>query len=249
MNKQIVNHHTQPGQSETHEGLEYPFGLRWSPPIGEPFEVVDGVYWLRTPLPMALDHINLWLLRDGDHWTIVDTGYDHESSKAVWRQVFENFLDPKSVSRIIVTHYHPDHIGLAAWLSRQCDSEVFISRGEFATYRAMIDRDQKLFADQISAFTKELGFESEHSQRYLQFMNSEDKPAIACKKSTVFLFKPAILLVSATANGKWYTVMGIHQNTAVCFAPSWMRSFQAIRQLREFHRTSVSIRRPEMTTH
>jgi len=177
MNKQIVNHHTQPGQSETHEGLEYPFGLRWSPPIGEPFEVVDGVYWLRTPLPMALDHINLWLLRDGDHWTIVDTGYDHESSKAVWRQVFENFLDPKSVSRIIVTHYHPDHIGLAAWLSRQCDSEVFISRGEFATYRAMIDRDQKLFADQISAFTKELGFESEHSQRYLQFMNSEDKPA------------------------------------------------------------------------
>ncbi len=155
--------------------LEYPFEKRWSPKIGEPFEVANGVYWLRTPLPMALDHINLWLLRDGEHWTIVDTGYDHEPTKEVWRNVFEHFLDAQSVSRIIVTHYHPDHIGLAAWLSRECDSPVYISRGEFETYRSMIDRDHNAFEAMSRDFTKELGFPDSHTDRYLQFMSSEDK--------------------------------------------------------------------------
>jgi len=75
--------------------LDYPFNMRWSPEPGVPFEVTDGVFWLRVPLPIALDHINLWILRDGDGWTLVDSGYDAQICKDVWENVFDGFLTLK----------------------------------------------------------------------------------------------------------------------------------------------------------
>jgi len=156
--------------------LEYPFKKRWSPELAEPFEVCDGVFWLRTPLPMALDHINLWLLRDGDNWVIVDTGFDYPGAKEVWQRVFKEFIKPNQVSKIIVTHYHPDHIGLAAWLSHQCDCKVFISRGELEQYRSMIERDEQEFAIEIKKYAQEAGFTEQQTEQYLAFASIEEKP-------------------------------------------------------------------------
>ena len=157
--------------------LDYPFEKRWSPPLGEPFEVADGVYWLRQPLPMALDHINLWLLRDGDGWTIVDSGYDHQGCMDVWEQVFSRFLKPAAVKRIIVTHFHPDHIGLASWLAKRCDCPVWMSRGEFNYYRSIIDSDPVRKEQTMAAYTKAVGFDDNTHKACVGFFGSENKKA------------------------------------------------------------------------
>src|SRR5437667_11743122 len=81
--------------------------------------VASGVYWRRMPLPFALDHINLWLLEDGPGWTIVDTGYATAETTGRWERIFAERLGGLPIVRGIVTHHHPDHIGLAGWLTER----------------------------------------------------------------------------------------------------------------------------------
>ena len=99
--------------------LHYPLGNTLPAP-GRTLEVAPGVRWLRMPLPFALDHINLWLLRDEldgvTGWTIVDCGVATEATRALWAQIFEGELQGLPVLRVVVTHMHPDHLGLAHWL-------------------------------------------------------------------------------------------------------------------------------------
>lgn len=115
--------------------LSYPFDA--VPRPGEGIEVGPGVHWLRMPLPFALDHINLWALEDGDGWTLVDTGYALDSVKALWEQVFAGVLRGRPVTRIIVTHYHPDHVGLAAWLAERFAAPVWMTEAEYLTAHAV----------------------------------------------------------------------------------------------------------------
>ena len=151
--------------------------MRWSPEPGVPFEVVDGVYWLRVPLPIALDHINLWILRDGDGWTLVDSGYDAQVCKDVWEKVFDGFLTPESVNKIIITHFHPDHIGLASWLALRCDCPILISEGEYRHYESIINRDPIEFKHEASAFVSEMGYTPDMVEKFVMFMENDDKPA------------------------------------------------------------------------
>ena len=78
--------------------LKYPFKKGFSPEPGVPFEVADGVFWLRVPLPISLDHINLWLLKDDDGWSIVDSGFDHEVCKQVWDRVIQTLHSQRCAS-------------------------------------------------------------------------------------------------------------------------------------------------------
>jgi glyoxylase-like metal-dependent hydrolase (beta-lactamase superfamily II) len=95
------------------------------PEPGDSLEVAPGVRWLRMPLPFALNHINLWLLRDEltdvdgttQGWTIVDCGIDNPATRGHWEQVFATQLGGLPVLRVIATHMHPDHVGLAHWLT------------------------------------------------------------------------------------------------------------------------------------
>jgi glyoxylase-like metal-dependent hydrolase (beta-lactamase superfamily II) len=96
-------------------------------------EVATGVFWLRMPLPFALEHINLWLLADGDGWTIVDCGFGSDDTRALWEEIFAAHLGGKPVTRIVVTHFHPDHFGLAAWLAERWQAPVFMTAPEFAS--------------------------------------------------------------------------------------------------------------------
>ena len=93
--------------------LNYP--LAATPEAGSYLEVAQGVYWLRLPLPFELNHINVWLLDDGDGWTLVDAGVSLPATRAAWEQLFASDLGCKPVRRLIVTHLHPDHLGLASW--------------------------------------------------------------------------------------------------------------------------------------
>ena len=120
--------------------LHYPFGDSL-PETGRTIEVAPGVRWLRMTLPFALDHINLWLLRDRDPetgregWAIVDCGIANDATRAAWEQVFANELQGLPVLRVIVTHMHPDHIGLAHWLTERWDARLWISATDFNAAR------------------------------------------------------------------------------------------------------------------
>jgi glyoxylase-like metal-dependent hydrolase (beta-lactamase superfamily II) len=89
------------------------------------------------PLPFALDHINLWLVADGDGWTIVDAGYAMAETKAAWERIFAECLDSRPVTRIIVTHCHPDHIGLAQWFAERWGAPLWITEKEWLYARVM----------------------------------------------------------------------------------------------------------------
>jgi glyoxylase-like metal-dependent hydrolase (beta-lactamase superfamily II) len=97
----------------TRKGLNYPWDT--PPDTGSAIEVADGVLWMRLPLPMALDHVNVYALDEGDCWTVIDTGFDSGRTRAIWQRLLDGPLGGKPVSRIIGTHHHPDHIGLAGW--------------------------------------------------------------------------------------------------------------------------------------
>jgi len=115
--------------------LQFPVAA--PPRPGETLTIAPGVEWLRMPLPFALDHINLWLLEDSPGWTIVDTGYAMARTKELWEQIFAEGLRGLPVTRVIVTHYHPDHIGLADWLARRWQVPVWITEKEWLFARVM----------------------------------------------------------------------------------------------------------------
>src|SRR5215475_5174860 len=111
--------------------LDFPF--RESPPGGSWREVAPGVFWLRMPLPFALDHINLWALRDGTGWTLVDTGFNSEVTRSLWDLIIATHFARQPVRRVVVTHYHPDHFGLAGWLTSRFGVELWMTEAEFVT--------------------------------------------------------------------------------------------------------------------
>ncbi len=82
-------------------------------------------------LPFALDHINLWLLKDEDGWSIVDTGINTKQTCKAWEQVVADFLTDKPIRRVIVTHLHPEHIGLSGWLTKRFNCPLWISEKEY----------------------------------------------------------------------------------------------------------------------
>jgi glyoxylase-like metal-dependent hydrolase (beta-lactamase superfamily II) len=122
---------TRPGRN-----LDYPFETR--PELGETIEVAPGLHWIRMRLPMQLNHINLWLLEDGDGWTVVDTGIRDETTADAWKQLFAGPMAGRPVRRVIVTHLHPDHVGLAGWLVRRFDVELWMSRTDYLMCRNLV---------------------------------------------------------------------------------------------------------------
>ncbi len=120
--------------------LDYCLGTT-APALGEAFDVAPGIKWVRMQLPFALNHVNLWLLRDElpgeggsatrQGWTIVDCGIDNDATRAAWAQVFATALEGLPVLRVVVTHMHPDHIGLAHWLCERWKVRLWISATDY----------------------------------------------------------------------------------------------------------------------
>lgn len=121
------------------EDLQYPFaGL---PEAGAALELAPGVKWVRMPMPMELDHINLYLLLDGDGWFIVDTGLAGDQTRQLWQRIFDTELDGKPIKGVIATHLHPDHIGQVGWLTETWQVSLWMTQGEYLSARLFSGHD------------------------------------------------------------------------------------------------------------
>ena len=114
--------------------IAYPHETAPAPGVTVP--IAPGIEWLCMPLPFALNHINLWLLADGEGYAAVDTGIALDPIKAAWKSA----LGGRSLTRCIVTHCHPDHLGLAAWLEREKGAGLWISQGDYLAAHMMAEQ-------------------------------------------------------------------------------------------------------------
>ena len=142
------------------EGIRYPWD---TPPAHgtEAIEVAPGVLWLRMPLPMKLDHVNIYALDEGDSWTIIDTGFSSKKSKAIWQEAMDGPLGGKPVSRVVVTHHHPDHVGLAGWFQTEFGAELVTTRTAWLTARMLTLDEQTVAPAETLSFYRQSGMDNE----------------------------------------------------------------------------------------
>ena len=143
--------------------LEYLFAD--TPGPGELREVVSGVYWLRMPLPMALDHINLYLLEDSDGWWLIDTGIALGPTQSLWEQVFARHLQGKPVKAVLATHYHPDHIGMAGWLCERWRVPFYMTQAEYLSGLAFSRMQPEHFSWSSAQHLRRAGFSEAHIEK------------------------------------------------------------------------------------
>ncbi len=110
----------------TDDGLHFPWA---EPPAGEAYvEVAPGILWFRIPLPFRLDHVNIYLIEDGDGWAVLDTGISNQATRDAWERIVSGPLAGRRLTRLIVTHFHPDHIGLAGWMCERFEIPLLTSQ-------------------------------------------------------------------------------------------------------------------------
>ena len=114
--------------------VDYIFGDKLPVPL-EPIEVAEGILWFRLPMPIALDHINIYLLDDGDSWVLIDTGLADTKSIEIWTDILKKYLSKRPIQKIIGTHFHPDHVGLSGWLIERTGAEFWMTQIEWLSAR------------------------------------------------------------------------------------------------------------------
>ncbi|WP_353233633.1 MBL fold metallo-hydrolase [Diaphorobacter ruginosibacter] len=145
------------------ENLTYPLQ---APQPGHWREVAQGVYWVRLPMPLALDHINVWLIEDGDGFALVDTGMRTEQTVDIWNALLGAPPFNKRLTRVFVTHMHPDHVGMAGWLTRRFKVRLWMSRLEYLTCRVMLsDMSREAPPDALEYF-REAGWPDVAMEKY-----------------------------------------------------------------------------------
>ncbi|MGJ8587748.1 MAG: MBL fold metallo-hydrolase [Yoonia sp.] len=133
-------------------GIRYPYP---DPPTeGAAIPIADGVLWMRLPLPMKLDHVNVYALDDGDSWTVIDTGFASKRGRAIWETLLAGPLAGKPVGRVVVTHHHPDHVGLAAWFMEQGASLAMPRTGWLMARMLTLDVQEVPNAQAIHFYTR-----------------------------------------------------------------------------------------------
>lgn len=129
-----------------------------APAEGEAIEVADGILWMRLPLPMKLDHVNVYALDEGDGWTVVDTGFDSKRSRRIWEALMAGPLKGRPVHRVIATHHHPDHIGLAGWFQGM-GAELLTTRTAWLLARMLVLDEEEVPNPETLAFWRGAGMD------------------------------------------------------------------------------------------
>ncbi len=139
--------------------LRYPWET--PPEHGQAIEVAKGVFWMRLPLPMKLDHVNVYALDDGDSWTIIDTGFNSRTTRRIWGDLLAGPLKGKPVKRVVVTHHHPDHVGLAGWFQSEHGAQLVTTRTAWLFARMLLLDDQTTASLETIEFWKSAGMDPE----------------------------------------------------------------------------------------
>lgn len=185
------------------EALRYPLSSR--PEVGQAIQVAPGVHWIRMPLPMALNHINLWALEDGEGWTLVDTGMQTSPIATAWEQLLAGPLAGKPVRRVLCTHMHPDHVGMAGWLTRRFDCPFWITRLEYVTCRMLVaDTGREAPSDAVR-FYKASGWKSADVEIYKARFGGFGKMVYALPDSYRRVSDGDQLLIGGR---RWHAVIG-----------------------------------------
>jgi glyoxylase-like metal-dependent hydrolase (beta-lactamase superfamily II) len=139
-----------------------------SPPApGGMVEVAPGIVWVRLALPYRLDHVNIYLIDDGAGWALLDTGIDDAPTRAVWEALLAGPLKERPLTRVLVTHYHPDHIGLAGWLCERFGLELAISETDYLVSRTIHLDPGALNAEPYRSFYRGHGLDDDTTERLL----------------------------------------------------------------------------------
>jgi glyoxylase-like metal-dependent hydrolase (beta-lactamase superfamily II) len=140
--------------------LRYPWPD--APPAGVARSIAPGLWWLRMPLPFALDHVNLWLLEDHDGWVQIDTGLGNPTTRTLWERHFESTFGGRPLVRVIATHYHPDHFGNAGWLGQRWQCPVAMPEAEYLTAHAVAEERAGYGAAATCGLFRAHGLSAEH---------------------------------------------------------------------------------------
>lgn len=135
----------------SHKGLTYPFGGA-EPGAGEVMPVAPGIGWVRLAMWGPLKHVNCWLLDDHGGVALVDTGFNRDDSRDAWKAIGKGSLAGIRITRVIGTHMHPDHIGLAGWMCRHHDTPLLMTRGEWLTAQMLIADARDEIPAEVTAF-------------------------------------------------------------------------------------------------
>jgi len=144
--------------------LCYPLGT--PPGRGQIKEVVPGVRWIRMSLPLLIDHINLWVLDDGAGWAVVDTGIRNDETLQRWREFLSLDGFDRPLTRVLVTHLHPDHVGMAGWLTRRFAVRLWMSRPEYLMCRVMASDSGREAPPDGKAFYRRAGWSEQAVETY-----------------------------------------------------------------------------------
>lgn len=142
-------------------GAALRFPMPTPPAPAQMTEVAEGLFWVRMPMPLALDHINLWLIADGDSWTLVDTGLGWNETCDLWQRLLAGPAGRRPLARLICTHYHPDHFGLSGWLARTYGAQVLMTETEWIVGTLLQRLDDVAFTAGQDAFFAEHGLPDE----------------------------------------------------------------------------------------
>ena len=137
-----------------------------TPPDGvEMIEVAAGIHWIRLPLPMKLDHVNIYALEDGDGWTVIDAGMNSGKGRALWEGLMAGPLQGKPIKRVILTHHHPDHVGMAGWLQSEHGAELWTTRTAWLFARMLTLDVQKAWPEETLAFYRSAGMDRDFYEK------------------------------------------------------------------------------------
>lgn len=144
----------------SHKGLIYPFGGA-EPAEGDVMTVAPGVRWVRLKVPGPLKHVNCWLLDDEDGVALVDAGMNLPPAREAWKAVFKGPMAGMRVTRMIGTHFHPDHIGLAGWMCDHHAAPLWMTRGEWLTAQMLVADARPETPREVSDYRRACGWSAE----------------------------------------------------------------------------------------
>ncbi len=172
-----------------------------APAPGVAVTVAPGVEWLCMPLPFALNHINLWLLADGDGYAAVDTGFALDPIKDAWKAA----LSDRRLTRCIVTHCHPDHLGLAAWLEAETGAGLWIAQGEYLAAHMMVEQIAGYRIESMVEFFRRHGLEQARIDALIERGNGYKRGVPAIPATYRRLFDRQLLTIG---EHEWRTMVG-----------------------------------------